>query len=296
MGPHAGVEAALSADWLGASRAAARAARAVLAGFPDLAERSRETGRGEGGDMTLAIDRAVEDAVLAELDEFGVGATVVTEERGRLEVAGGGPAVVVVDPIDGSLNAKRGLRPYSLSIAVAGGGTMADVAFGYVTDLSSEDEWWAERGNGAFFGGDRLAPAHDAELEILGVESARPELVADAGEARHAGHQPQLLAERESLRARPEPQRGAGAIGGRQHGAPGQEDAAQLLGKALREPPRAARLVGDEVAVEGVVPERSREDLGQALDVALARRADLELRHDPGMRAHRSHNDAEGRN
>jgi myo-inositol-1(or 4)-monophosphatase len=98
-------------------------------------------------------------------------------------VAGGGPAVVVVDPIDGSLNAKRGLRPYSLSIAVAAGHTMADVAFGYVTDLSSDDEWWAERGKGAFFGGERLRLPEDAELEILGVESARPELVAAAGEA-----------------------------------------------------------------------------------------------------------------
>jgi myo-inositol-1(or 4)-monophosphatase len=183
MGSRNGVEAALSADWLGASHRAAHAARRVLGLYPGFAERSRETGRGEGGDMTLAIDRAVEDAVLAELEEFGVGATVVTEERGRLDVAGGGPVVVVVDPIDGSLNAKRGLRPYSLSIAVAGGETMADVAFGYVTDLSSEDEWWAERGRGAFFGGDRLALPDDAELEILGVESARPELVAEAGEA-----------------------------------------------------------------------------------------------------------------
>jgi myo-inositol-1(or 4)-monophosphatase len=112
-----------------------------------------------------------------------VGVTVVTEERGRLDVAGGGEAVVVVDPIDGSLNAKRGLRPYSLSIAVAGGGTMADVAFGYVTDLSSEDEWWAERGRGAYFGGERLELPSDTDFEILGVESARPELVAAAGDA-----------------------------------------------------------------------------------------------------------------
>src|SRR2546423_14666230 len=100
MGPHAGVEAALSADWLGAARAAARAARAVLAGFPDLAERSRETGRGEGGDMTLAIDRDVEDAGLGELEEFGAGATVVTEEPGRLPAPAGGPPVGACGPID----------------------------------------------------------------------------------------------------------------------------------------------------------------------------------------------------
>ena len=182
MGSPNGVEAALSADWLDASQRAARAAREVLTLYPSLAERSRQTGRGEGGDMTLAIDQAVEDAVFAELESFGVGATAVSEERGRIEVAGGGRALLVIDPIDGSLNAKRRLRPYSLSIAVAAGETMADVVFGYVADLSSGDEWWAKRGGGAFFAGERLLLRPDAELEILGVESARPELVAAAGD------------------------------------------------------------------------------------------------------------------
>ena len=181
MGSTDGVEAALSADWLGASRRAAHTAREVLAGYPELAERARETGRGEGGDMTLAIDRSVEDAVLGELDALGAGATAVSEERGEVPLAGGGPAIVVVDPIDGSLNAKRRLPPYSLSIAVAERETMADVAFGYVADLSSGDEWWAKRGEGAFHAGERLELGEDADLEILGVESARPDLVAAAG-------------------------------------------------------------------------------------------------------------------
>jgi myo-inositol-1(or 4)-monophosphatase len=183
MGSPNGVEAALSADWLSVAHDAAHVARKTLTRYPGYAERSRETGRGEGGDMTLAIDRAVEDAVLGEIEALGIGVTVVSEERGLVPIAGGGPAFVVVDPIDGSLNAKRGLRPYSLSIAVAAGPTMADVAFGYVADLSSEDEWWGTRGEGAFFGGDRLELPPDPELEILGVESARPELVAAAGEA-----------------------------------------------------------------------------------------------------------------
>jgi myo-inositol-1(or 4)-monophosphatase len=183
MGSPDGVEAALSADWLGAARRAARVARETLAHYPGATERARETGRGEGGDMTLAIDRAVEDAVLGELASVGVGIDAVSEERGRVPLAGGGPALLVVDPIDGSLNAKRRLRPYSLSIAVAGGETMRDVTFGYVADLSSDDEWWAERGEGAFHGADRLVLPADPELEILGVESARPELVAAAGDA-----------------------------------------------------------------------------------------------------------------
>src|SRR5205085_8100803 len=62
MGSPDAVDAALSADWLGVSRRAAQVARQTLALYPGHAERARETGRGEGGDISLAIDRAVEDA------------------------------------------------------------------------------------------------------------------------------------------------------------------------------------------------------------------------------------------
>jgi myo-inositol-1(or 4)-monophosphatase len=133
--------------------------------------------------MSLAIDRAVEDAVLAEIESLGVGVTAVSEERGLVPIAGGGELLVIVDPIDGSLNAKRGLAPHALSIAVAAGDTMADVVFGYVAVLSSEEEWWAVSGEGAFLGEDRLTLPDDHGLEILGVESAHPRTIADAAEA-----------------------------------------------------------------------------------------------------------------
>jgi myo-inositol-1(or 4)-monophosphatase len=134
--------------------------------------------------MTLAIDGAVEDALFAELESLGVGLCAVSEERGLVEICGGGPARVVIDPIDGSLNAKRRLPLYSLSIAVADGDDMASVAFGYVTNFPTGEEWWAHRGDGARCDGERLEPAEDgARLEILGVESADPQLVAAAADA-----------------------------------------------------------------------------------------------------------------
>jgi myo-inositol-1(or 4)-monophosphatase len=184
MGSPDGLAEALSADWLGLCRSAAGAARDALAPFSSPAERARETWRGQGGDMALAIDRAVEDAVLAELDRFAVGVRVVTEERGEVEVAGGGPLVVVVDPIDGSLNAKRAMPGCALSIAVAAGNAMADVELGYVATLDrAAEEFWARRGHGAWLGGERLdLSGTRGELEVLGVESARPELVAAAAE------------------------------------------------------------------------------------------------------------------
>ncbi|HEX8742719.1 MAG TPA: inositol monophosphatase family protein [Thermoleophilaceae bacterium] len=184
MGSPGGLPEALSADWLGACRRAADAARGALAPFDSPQQRARETWRGEGGDMALAMDRAAEDAVLDELERLGVGARVVTEERGEVEIAGGGAVVVVVDPIDGSLNAKRDMPHHALSIAVASGNAMADVELGYVATLDrAAEEFWARRGAGAWLGGERLDLSRSrGELEVLGVESARPELVAAAAE------------------------------------------------------------------------------------------------------------------
>jgi myo-inositol-1(or 4)-monophosphatase len=184
----------LDADWLGFSRRATEAGRTALARFPELAERSERLGRGEGGDMTLAIDGAVEDAIFEELDRFGVGVYVVSEERGLVEVCGGGPAQLVIDPIDGSLNAKRGLPLYSISIAVAAGDDMSTVEFAYVADFADGDEWWARHGDGAWLNDRRLdvGPA-DHGLEILGVESAHPWLVSVHSDA---------LAETEAARMR----------------------------------------------------------------------------------------------
>jgi myo-inositol-1(or 4)-monophosphatase len=108
----------------------------------------------------------------------------VSEERGLVSINGGGAARVVIDPIDGSLNAKRRLPFYSLSIAVAGGDDMASVDFGYVTNFPTSEEWWAVAGEGAYLDGERLEAAEPGTpLEILGVESAHPWLVSMGADA-----------------------------------------------------------------------------------------------------------------
>lgn len=173
-------EAALDADWLGICRRAEAAARRALEQYP-LAARSRSTGRGEGGDISLVIDRAAEDAIIAELERTALPLTVISEERGHLQLAGGGPVHVIVDPIDGSRNAKRGLPCWCVSIAVASGPLLGDVRWAYVHDCTRGEEWWARAGDGAFHDGTRMAELDpDAALELVGLEFIHPQLVADA--------------------------------------------------------------------------------------------------------------------
>ena len=188
--------ATLDVYWLGLCRRATAGVRSALEAYPTPTDRARTTGRGEGGDLALAIDRAAEDAIFAELEALGLGLTAVSEERGHVAVSGGGPVHVVVDPIDGSLNAKRRLPFHCLSIAVASGSTMEEVEFGYIAELaggagasteSSGSEWWATRGEGAFTDGARLSvsdrPDEARDIEVLAIESANPRIVAANAEA-----------------------------------------------------------------------------------------------------------------
>ena len=168
-----------SADWLGICRRAVAAQRAIFAAVRGIEARTAYEGVGEGGDRTLVIDRRCEDAVFAELEALagrGASFVAVSEERGEVEFGGGGPVRVVIDPIDGSLNARRTLPSHSLSVAVASGGSMADVEFGYVFDFGAGEEFVARRGKGATLDGERAGVAADGDrLELLGVEAAEPQ-------------------------------------------------------------------------------------------------------------------------
>jgi myo-inositol-1(or 4)-monophosphatase len=197
-----------SADWLGICRRAVAAQRAIFDEVRGSEARTVYEGVGEGGDRSLAIDRRCEEAVFAELEgpaADGASFVAVSEECGEVAFGQGGDARVVIDPIDGSLNARRTIPSHSLSVAVASGPSMADVEFGYVFDFGAGDEFVARRGAGAtltpgetFYppmsgtkrftgveGGHpiRVAPQPGEKLEVLGVESAEPEWALPALEA-----------------------------------------------------------------------------------------------------------------
>src|ERR1700753_1748281 len=173
-----------SADWLGICRRCVAAQRTIFDTVRGIEARTEYEGVGEGGDHTLVIDRRCEDVVFAELDalaEQGAAFVAVSEERGEVEFGDGGPVRVVIDPIDGSLNARRTLPSHSLSIAVAAGDSMADVRFGFVHDFGADEEFVATLGEGATVGGReaRVAPG-GGKLEVVGLESAEPDWTVPA--------------------------------------------------------------------------------------------------------------------
>ena len=163
-----------STDWLSVCRGAVEDVRAVIETMPTRVEREPVVGAGLGGDETTAIDQAAEDAILARF--AGLDVTIVSEEVGRF---GTGSTVVVVDPIDGSLNAKRGIPFFALSIAVADGETMGDVHFGYVYDFGTGEEWIGRRGEGVTVNGMPVGGVKPKDaIELLSFEATLTSLVA----------------------------------------------------------------------------------------------------------------------
>ena len=170
-------------QWLNACRRMVEAQRELFAADPTIAGRTHYDGHGEGGDHTLVIDRAAEDIVFTELEqlhEAGASFTAISEERGTVVFGDGSdPTTVVIDPIDGSLNARRTIPAHSLSIAVASGPAMADVEFAYVYDFGPGEEFTATRGGGALRNDvplDATGPGYG--LEVVGFEGAKPERIA----------------------------------------------------------------------------------------------------------------------
>ena len=168
--------------WLAFCRDAVEDVRRVLGELPGRTEREPVVGTGLGGDQTTAIDEAAESVIVERLEGLhadGHEFQLVSEELGERTFGGDG-TYVVVDPIDGSMNAKRGIPYFSLSIAIADGDRMGDVHFGFVHDFGTGEEWTAARGEGAWLGDTRLGDQRPKEqIEILSVEATVAGSVAD---------------------------------------------------------------------------------------------------------------------
>ncbi|HLF16267.1 MAG TPA: inositol monophosphatase family protein, partial [Candidatus Thermoplasmatota archaeon] len=118
----------------------------------DRADRHDKVGVGAGGNPTSKADDALEKAILRKAKGFGL--TVLSEEAGL--VGQGSDLIAVVDPLDGSRNAGRGIPFHCTSVAVGKAGPKASLGglqAGVVRNLVTGDTYAAAKGKGATLNG-----------------------------------------------------------------------------------------------------------------------------------------------
>ncbi len=133
-------------------------------------------GKGAAGDKTFPVDKWAEDIIVAAAERAHAGGenfTLVSEELG-VRKFGDGEKILLVDPIDGSNNAKSGIPFFSTSLAMLDGDSLSRLAVGYVINLAVGDEFWAIRGRGAYKNGAPIRTSAAEGITIVAYEASSP--------------------------------------------------------------------------------------------------------------------------
>ena len=124
-------------------------------------ELSEVVGVGYSGDETVLADRMAEEINLERLREIG-NMEVLSEEAGRV-VFGKPEYRVVLDPLDGSSNYKRGVPLFAVSIEVRN--SRNEPALAVVYEPMCHRAFSAERGRGAFLDGSRIHTNRERQFQ-----------------------------------------------------------------------------------------------------------------------------------
>lgn len=173
---------------------ACRQVHAKTRGLAGTARAGRQMGRGAGGDMSRKIDLVAEKTVIDIIRKRGIDATIIGEECGRIE---GRRGYIVMDAIDGTTNAVRGIPFYCCSIAYATDFNLGSVTDAAIIDLARGDLYYASKGKGAFLNGKRISVKKESPVDptiginVSGVKPAIVErlapIIAEADHTRQFG-------------------------------------------------------------------------------------------------------------
>jgi len=121
-------------------------------------------GLGADGTVTKYIDKIAEDVALEVIKKSKIKVNILSEEAGFIDNKS--DYTFVLDPIDGTRNAYRGIPFYSVSIAI-GKKSIKDIEYGIVKNIPTGDVYTAEKNIGSFLNNKRIAAPDIPDKQIL---------------------------------------------------------------------------------------------------------------------------------
>jgi len=152
------------------------ASNRIFANVKDLAgteEAAGDFGIGAGGDISRNIDITAEQTVLDYLKEINFECVVLGEECGRVELSDNPKGYIIMDAIDGSANAVRGVPFFCSSLAFATENKLSSITDGVITDLTNGDMYWASKNKGSFFNQKQIKVQQKEPIyKIVGINTS----------------------------------------------------------------------------------------------------------------------------
>jgi len=130
----------------------------------DFHKFGNNVGLGADGTVTKYIDKIAEDVALEKINESDIKINILSEEVGFIDNKSN--YTFVLDPIDGTRNAYRGIPFYSTSLAV-GKKSIKDIEFAIVKNIPTGDVYKAEKGIGAFLNNKKITAPDIPDKQIL---------------------------------------------------------------------------------------------------------------------------------
>ena len=148
----------------------------VFENIKDMAgteEAAGDFGLGAGGDISRNIDVTAENTVIDYFKEQKFECVILGEECGRVELSPNPKGYIIMDAIDGSANAVRGIPFFCCSLAFATDDKLSSITDAAVTNLTTGEIFWASKGKGAFLGEKKISVQNKKPLyKIIGINTS----------------------------------------------------------------------------------------------------------------------------
>ena len=130
-------------------------------------QRQKELGKGAFGDNQYQIDIVAEEAISSSIRKYIPNCSIISEESGISQGKSNEP-IILIDPLDGSLNAVKKIPFFSSAIAIAQGENFSDIIAAGVSNILTGDIYLANK-NQSTKNNKLIKPSKITELNLANI-------------------------------------------------------------------------------------------------------------------------------